>query len=434
MLARLLAPIFFCVAAVSLAVAPVAAAAAPPPPAAFAEASMVALGADVLADPAIAAADRERLVRDYGAAVARVEAALGPLRGVHPLAIFCQSDPCKLYFAGPQRRSWTLRPGDREPGAPFVAGARLTVLVMRADPGARDVLGHELVHAELSQRLRGAHLPQWFHEGLASVIGGAPACPQPLPPGVDDLRRLDRNDAWADFTSQRGVLDATYCQARAEVSAWLARAGAARLPALVDAARDGAAFENLYGPMATQSSGPMPAILMSPAGELGDGRRPFSLALWVKATAPGGVVAHASFSATGVGWCMPLLGFDGAQRLVAQVIHGNSGDPSSYGVAASPAPLPLGRWVHLAMTWAPGAPARLYVDGKKAAEAAAPRFNAGGAESPRFITWGSSNVGGAACWQGAVVPGRFQGALTGMRLYAAELSADEIARLASAAP
>jgi hypothetical protein len=203
-----------------LASAPSASPAAP----AFAPASMVVLGPDVLADPATTPETRERLAADYAAAIARVEAALGPWRSPRPLAIFCQTDPCKLYYAGPQRRSWTLVPGDREPGAAYAAESRLTVLVMRADPGARDVLAHELVHAELHHRLQRARLPQWFHEGVAAIVGGAPSCPQPLEPAVDDLRRLDSNDSWAEFTSLRGVLDNTYCQARAEVAAWVQRA------------------------------------------------------------------------------------------------------------------------------------------------------------------------------------------------------------------
>ena len=86
------------------------------------------------------------------------------------------------------------------------------------------------------------------------------------------------------------------------------------------------------------------------------------------------------------------------------------------------------------MTWAPGSANRLYVGGALAGEARAPVYNAAGAGPPVYVAWGSTNVGGATCWHGAVTPGAFQGAVAAMRVYDTELGAADVAALARTPP
>ena len=70
------------------------------------------------------------------------------------------------------------------------------------------------------------------------------------------MRSLDDGKAWNEHTNQAGKLLPTYCQARAEVDAWVRRGGVASLLALLDALRDSYAFYELYGPMLTNPVSP----------------------------------------------------------------------------------------------------------------------------------------------------------------------------------
>src|SRR5262249_7091985 len=159
--------------------------------------------------------------------------------------------------------------GDRVPGARYVA-TQLTILLLGTGERTQGVLAHEAVHVEAVHRAGHRRMPAWFHEGLAVLVGGEPDCsqregrglhdggdPQTPATGVDDLRRLDRFGAWEEYTDTRDKREETYCQARAEVDAWVRRSGKARLFELFGKVRDGVSFEEAYGPMQTQAPGPI---------------------------------------------------------------------------------------------------------------------------------------------------------------------------------
>ena len=369
---------------------------------AFDAGSFFALSKDVYADPATTPAEREQILAAYARSVQQVGAALGALTAEPPIALFCKGDPCRAAFAGPSNRSRGIRPGEKVPWGTYTPGGRAAVLIVAVGPGMEAVLAHEMVHAEAGARTSPRVVPSWFDEGLATLVGEAPDCRRQLPRGIDDLRRLDDRVVLEKYTEVPGLLVPVYCQARAEVDAWLSRAGKPRLFALLDAVRSGRSFYDAYGPMLTQPAGPVSTIVMSPAASIGDPRRPFSLVTWIRPSAASCVLAHVSSHPTGAGWCTPFLGFYAGGHLVAQLLHGTVAYPSSYAVARSAAPLPIGKWTHVAMTWAPGAPNRLYVDGTLAAEAASPGFRAPPPRSWTYVAWGSNNAGGAACWQGVV--------------------------------
>lgn len=441
--------------AVERSCAPAAAGTAPIP---FGGEGLLPLCDGVFAEAATTAAEREVLRRDAAEARARVEAAFGRLRGPAPVILFCKTHPCRVYFTGPARRSWTLGPGRSVPGARYVAGDRDTVIVDEVSPKSRGILAHELVHAEAGARVGQAFVPQWFHEGIAAALADAPVCEPALARGVDDLRLLDAPGAWNEHTSRRERIHETYCQARAEVEAWGRAGGAPQLPArlvlLLDAVRSGAPFDAVYGPLLTQPARPAPFeeagarlrratvllagtldshVAQGPLAHLADRTRPLTLALWVRPARAAGVLAHLSAAPDGSGWCFPPLGFDAAGRLVGQVLHGHSPDLSSFFVAVHPAPLPPGRWTHVALTWAPQGALRLWVGGRLSVEVPAPAINAAGAGA-MTLTWGSSNLAGDGCWHGAIAPGAFRGALAGMTVRSEALAADQVAALAREAP
>ena len=405
------------------------------PPVPFGAEEMVPLCRDVYVEPALTPDERARVARLYAASLDDVARGLGPLESAAPLAVLCKTRACSEHFVGTHMRSTVIAPGHRATGAAYVGGARVTIAIIRIDDAARGVLAHERVHVEAHVRLGHGRVPTWFNEGLAVVVGGEPTCAgHEDVKGIDDLRRLVHDAAWADYTNTANTMEATYCQARAEVGAWLRRAGKVGLLDLIARVRDGASFDDVYGPMQTQGGGPLPTVVVSSAPTLGDPTRPFSLAMWIKPAARTGTLAHVSATPVGTGFCGPFLGYDREQRIVSQVFHGDGPDLASFAVAVDPKPRPLGRWTHVAMTWAPGSPNRLYVGGSQVAEAKAPRYHAPGAGPPLYVAWGSINVGGTPCWPGAVSPGAFHGSVTETRVNDTELGPAEIAALARTPP
>jgi hypothetical protein len=283
-------------------------------------------------------------------------------------------------------------------------------------------------------RLHGSFLPAWFHEGLAAFVSHEPDCTHVLVRGIDDLRRLDHARAWLDYTNNRGALTPTYCQAEREVAEWVAHNGHERLMAMLDTVIDGATFYEIYGPLLTGSGG-RTDVLATTSTELGDSRKPFSIAMWIKPTSDAGVLAHLSDNGVGTGWCTPFIGFDAAHHLISQIPIRRGPEVANYSIAVDPGPVPLGKWTHVAMTWAPGGSNRLYVDGALAAETAAHDFFSAGAGAMMSVTWGSYNLGGIdMCWLGAIAGENFTGAIAGTKVVDKELTPAEIDVLAKSHP
>jgi len=407
---------------------------APGPALGAAPVAMVPLSRDLYVEGALTPSDRERVARLYDGAREDVERGLGPLESAPPLTLFCKTDACATYFGGVHHRSRVLPPGRRAEGAGYVAGPRVTVLILRADDDARGVLAHERVHVEVMRRLGDARRPTWFDEGLAAFIGDEPKCDARMRRGIDDLGRLETGAAWSEYTNIPGTLEPTYCQARAEVAAWRARSGPAGLVELLGKLRHGAVFGDVYGPMLSQPMSPPATVITSLASTLGDAKRAFSLALWIKPAALGGVLAHVSSTPVGTGWCGPFLGFDEDEHLVAQVLQAPSPDLAAFARATDPTVRATGVWTHVAMTWSPASGNRLYVSGALAASSPAPSYLAPSNGLPAFVTWGSSNVGGANCWHGGVARSAFQGLVADVRVVSGELDPAAIAALARTPP
>lgn len=395
---------------------------------------------------------------------AGVDAALGPSKHPEPAMVFCQTDACRVFVAGPHRRSWALGPNESVPGAAFVSGEQPTVLVLTVEHGARGIALHELVHAELALRLPDAFVPQWFHEGLAAELSGAPDCDDRPARGIEDLRTLDSPALWGAHTNG-AAQHGTYCQARAEVAAWIHANGRPKLHALLEALERGEPFYPRYGALKTQAgAGPLGkaaertllslsfddrsvapetdgvrgrgALLREGAFITSEGLvplgvvdQPFTVSLWVKPELARHVLVHASAKPTGDGWCTPLLGFDAEGRLAGQVVWGKR--PESFLSATGPT-LPEGRFSHVAMTWSPSAGVILFVDGEEAARAAPSHgrerhFHTRGSGVPLYLTFGSDQ--GAACWSPRVARGAFTGALDEVTVANRAFSAREVAAL-----
>lgn len=284
-------------------------------------------------------------------------------------------------------------------------------------PGAKEVLVHELTHIEMIHRLAGGKTPDWFEEGLAFSLANQRTECINVPQAIDDLRRLDHG--WMEFTDSNSPkkMRPAYCQAGAELDAWLHRYGQPGLLALIGSVKQGVSFAVAYGPMLTQTSAAIPAddktfdhtLTLSKATpgsialtgatdsfartggytDLADADKPFSIAMWIKPAQNQGTLAHVSSNADGTGWCIPFLGFDENGALVAQVIQGQGEGESEFVIARSPKLLTKNEWAHVVMTWKPHGANRLYVNGAKVAETAGETYRGRG-DGSMFVTWGSS--------------------------------------------
>jgi hypothetical protein len=216
---------------------------------AFGDTALVPLDGDVYVDPAATDAEREALATHSAAALRRVGEALGGLRGAAPLAIFCKTPACQSYFAGPSRRDKTLGPHVRAEGASWVNGDRTTIILMTVDGRA---LAHELVHVEVGARTH-TSTPAWFYEGVATFIADDPPCgDHPEKTLVESRPPIEDAREWNRYTNVAANFRPTYCQARAEVDAWITSHGRERFWALLDGLGGGGRFAQLYGPLLTQ--------------------------------------------------------------------------------------------------------------------------------------------------------------------------------------
>lgn len=219
-----------------------------PPP--FNGTALAAACGNVFIDPAVAKNLWPGIISGIQAAREMDRKVYGELQATQPDVLVCESGACADYFAGPRRRNVTIPPNSY--AGQYVA-PRMTV-VLTSSTWTRNpyVLAHEFSHVELAKRLNGAHVPAWFDEGLATYVGGEPVCTNVTGKGIDDLRKLDQETDWVAYTGPEDVFFKTYCQARAEVAAWIGKRGNAGVVQLLDAVRQGQSFWSVYGAMVTQ--------------------------------------------------------------------------------------------------------------------------------------------------------------------------------------
>jgi len=114
---------------------------------------------------------------------------------------------------------------------------------------------HEFSHVELAARVGAVHVllrvPQWFDEGLATVVSEDPAFDEAKwrsatagGAAAPDLRRLETLSGWLETTKVDGQL--SYGTARHEVARWYAGAGAGGIERLFAMLRHGYAFDDAY--------------------------------------------------------------------------------------------------------------------------------------------------------------------------------------------
>jgi hypothetical protein len=212
--------------------------------------SLVAACGNVYFDPAVAKNQYPVIMNAIMSATESVKSVYGTLVLTQPDVIVCSSIACGTYFAGATLRNLVLFPGSR---AGQYTAPRTTVVLISATYSQNPyILAHEFSHMEVNIRLNGVRVPAWFDEGLATYIGGEPICTNVTRKGIFSLLSLDSQAAWVTYTNNPAVITETYCQARAEVAAWVARRGIAAINQLLQAVAQGQSFTSQYGAMQTE--------------------------------------------------------------------------------------------------------------------------------------------------------------------------------------
>jgi hypothetical protein len=206
------------------------------------------IGDAVYVDPAYGRFEHAALISMVGRARRRLIEFYGEQRSADPDVIFCMTQACSTHFSGPDIRSRALGTGSIGPGGSYRA-PRPTVVIVRHGTTAENVLVHEFSHIEHHARFGTGRAPTWFHEGVAVYMSGEPDCSGVTDKGIDDLSRLSGANAWGQYTNDRSRLRPTYCQASAEIRAWLQRSGKPALLKLMDEVKSGKPFADIYGPL-----------------------------------------------------------------------------------------------------------------------------------------------------------------------------------------
>ncbi len=214
----------------------------------YTDMSPMKIGDAIYADPAYGRFEHAGLISMVGRAKRRLVEFYGEQRSADPDVVFCKTQACSIHFSGPDIRSRALGTGSIGPGGSYRA-PRPTVVIVREGPIAENVLVHEFSHIEHHARFGTGRAPTWFHEGVAVYMSGEPDCAGVTANGIDDLSRLSGGNAWGQYTNDRSRLRPTYCQASAEIRAWLQRNGKPALLKLMDDVKSGKPFAGIYGPL-----------------------------------------------------------------------------------------------------------------------------------------------------------------------------------------
>ena len=179
--------------------------------------------------------DQHKLQDLIVAAKSRIENTFGAPR----------AKPTLIFFRDP-RTFWWLKVNPY--GSTNFVGSRACVIV-----GARglstDVLAHELMHAELADRVgywrRFTEIPVWFDEGIAMQVDRRPRFA--LPPGaqVDTSYVRQLQSARSFFQANEQQLVRNYASAGAEVAHWLSDVGPQSLYPRLDRIAHGEQFDSV---------------------------------------------------------------------------------------------------------------------------------------------------------------------------------------------
>jgi len=158
---------------------------------------------------------------------------------------------------------------------------------------------------------------------------------------------------------------------------------------------------------------------------LGISNRSFSISLWIQPVSLAGVLVHVSSNSSGLGWCLPFIGFATNGSIVAQILNSNG----VISVLGSFTPVSTSTWSHIVQTWSSTNGLRLYINNILVASSVSLATTYTASTVSNYLTLGNS-LNGGTCGQGQIgtlTP--YQGAMDDVRVYSREFSADDVCTL-----
>ena len=126
---------------------------------------------------------------------------------------------------------------------------------------------------------------------------------------------------------------------------------------------------------------------------------------------------------SGLGWCLPIIGLTSSNQIVSQNWNW-TGAVSVVGPV-----LQLATWTHVVTSYSSTNGVRLWVNGTLIGSSGP--FTYGPSTVANTISLGNSPNGPSGCATGSIAFGQFYGMLDEVRVYSRELTAAEVATLAS---
>ena len=158
---------------------------------------------------------------------------------------------------------------------------------------------------------------------------------------------------------------------------------------------------------------------------LGISNRPFSISLWIKPVSLSGVLVHVSSTSSGLGWCLPFIGFATNGSIVAQIFNSNG----IISISGSFPTISTITWTHIVQTWSSTNGLRLYINNILVASSFTLATTYTASTVSNYLTLGSI-LNGGTCGQGQIgslTP--YQGSIDDVRVYSRELSSTDVCTL-----
>ena len=186
----------------------------------------------ILVEPGSSAPERDRLLDLISKARARIENTFGTPHA-KPIVVFFQDTQ---FF-------WPLKLNAY--GSTSFIGSRACIMVGPKGQNL-DVVAHELMHAELFERVgylrRFTEVPVWFDEGIAMQVDFRPRYELPKGELIDTTYVRQLETAREFFQPNDQQLTKNYAAAKAEVAHWLSEADAQSLYQRFERIRTGEQF------------------------------------------------------------------------------------------------------------------------------------------------------------------------------------------------
>jgi hypothetical protein len=154
---------------------------------------------------------------------------------------------------------------------------------------------------------------------------------------------------------------------------------------------------------------------------LGTINKSFSLSLWIRPRNLSGTLVHVSATASGLGWCVPFIGFAANGSLVAQMWN------NGFVFVLSPSAPSLSVWTHVVQTWSSANGICLYVEGVLVASNLLSAASYIASSTSDYVTLANTLSGYNNCQPGHVsTTAPCNTDIDDFRVYSRELTASEV--------